>query len=140
MARLQQEDELAKGGNRELSDGFASAAFGLAADRAARFGSSTADGLRADVVTAAATAGACRLRDAVMPLPVQLLPVGPVGLDGVQHGLQFGIQLDQSLSAAKIERKRLYYIGLANVTRCIERKNKNPNATFFFRFRFQHIT
>lgn len=86
----------AQRGRRKLTDRFACCAvrIGAAAGRAAHFGHRTANCL-----CGVAAAGAGRRRDAVaaLSLPVQLLPVGPVGLDGFEHGLKFGIQLDQSL-------------------------------------------
>lgn len=86
----------AQRGHRKLTNRFACCAVSIsaAAGRAARFGHSTADRL-CDV----ATAWAGRRRDALAALsfPVQFLPVGPVSLDRFEHGLKFGIQLDQSL-------------------------------------------
>lgn len=97
----------ARRGHRKLTDRFACCAvsIGAAAGRAARFGHGAANGLR-DV----AAAGAGRRGDALatLSLPVQFLPVGPVSLDRFEHGLEFGIQLDQSLRE-KRGRKMWWY-------------------------------
>lgn len=86
----------AQRGQWKLTNRFACCAVSIsaAARRAARFGHSTANRL-CDVTAA----GAGRRRDALatLSLPVQFLPVGPVSLDRFEHGLKFGIQLDQSL-------------------------------------------
>lgn len=91
---------------RRLTDGLGRIHAGVpaAAGGAARLGHAAAAGLGA--VAAAAGAGGRRDALAALSLPVQLLPFGPVGLDHVKHGLEFGIQLDQRLEERKRERER----------------------------------